>query len=416
VQLASKKQYAGWHYHPNVSFPKSIKLWEQLVRNFIGHLISRYGKESVHSWLFDFWTSPNLRMVNGYWNESMDRFLLFYRITYQAVKNVDPEIRMGTSNFSCPSGFEEYRYFLEYVKAHNMTPDFLSCHLYSCGDGLVDPKPAFIEFSVFDNDYRIPNIKPVRDTLPASLDTLHEIIDSSSFSGLPIVVDDWNVTFFPTDFTRDTSFMGPMVVESYFRCCSKVYGMGFASLSDIHEDFFNTDQIFNGGPGMLTYTGIPKASYYAMGLSYRFSRRILKQGDQYIVGRIDNGYEILIYNMHFYRDDYKGNDPTVISFTNRYNVFSEEADLECHIELPGSAGTWHIFRAEISREHGSSYDAWVRMGSPNDMSPDIAQYLSDVSAPKLQFETIQTAGDIILDDVVEPHGVLYIRVSTAVLP
>ena len=413
-QMASKKQYAGWLYHPNVSFPKSIKLWEQLVRNFISHLISRYGRETIESWLFDFWTSPNLRMANGYWNESMDRFLLFYRITYQTVKSVDPKIRMGSPNYSCPSGFEEYRYFLEYARAHRITPEFISVHLYSCGDGLADPRPSFIEFSVYDSNYRIPNIKPVRETLPASLDILREIIDSSSYAGLPIIIDDWNVTFFPTDFTRDTCFMAPMVVENYFQCCRKVYGMGFASLSDIHEDFFNTDQIFNGGPGMLTYNGIPKASYYAMGFSYRFSRRILKQGDNFIVGRIENGYEILIYNMQFYRDDYIGNDPSVISFTNRYNVFVETPDLDCHIELPGKAGTWHIFRVEISREHGSSYDSWVRMGSPNDIAPELSQYLNQVSAPNVQIETIQTAGDIILDEVIEPHGVLYIRISNVV--
>ena len=412
-QMASKKQYAGWLYHPNVSFPKSIKLWEQLVRDFISHLILRYGKDTVDGWLFDFWTSPNLRMVNGYWNESMDRFLLFYRITYQAMKSTDPDIRLGSPNYSCPSGYEEYRYFLEYARAHRITPDFISVHLYSCGDGLLDPKPAFIEFSVFDNNYKIPNIKPVRETIPESLDILREIIDSSSYATLPIVVDDWNVTFFPTDFTRDTCFMGPMVVENYFRSSSKVYGMGFASLSDIHEDFFNTDQIFNGGPGMLTYNGIPKASYYAMSLCYRFTHRILKQGDCYIVGRIDNGYEILIYNMQFYREDYEGNDPTVISFTNRYNVFGQVPDLHCHIELPGNADTWHIFHVEINREHGSSYDTWVRMGSPGNMSSDLSRYLNQVSAPKVHVETIQTAGDIILDEVVEPHGVIYLRISSS---
>ena len=164
---------------------------------------------------------------------------------------------------------------------------------------------------------------------------------------------------------------------------------------------------------MVTYTGIPKASYYAMSFVYRFTRRILKQGENYIVGKIDNGYEILIYNMQFYREDYKGNDPTVISFTNRYNVFSQVPDLDCHIELPGNGGTWHIFRAEISREHGSSYDTWVQMGSPGDMSPELSRYLSQMSAPRIQFETILMAGDIILDEIVEPHGVLFIRISSA---
>ena len=411
-QMASKKQYAGWQYHPNVSFPKSIKLWEMLVRNFISHLLSRYGKEAVESWLFDFWTSPNLRMSNGYWNESMDRFLLFYRITYQAVKGVDPDICMGSPNYSCPSGFEEYRYFLDYAAAHHLMPDFISVHLYSCGDGLTEPKPSFMEFSVFDNNYRIPNIKPVRETLPRHLDILREIINGSSYAGLPIIIDDWNVTFFPTDFTRDTCFMGPMVVESFFRCCRKIQGMGFASLSDIHEDFFNTDHLFNGGPGLLTYNGIPKSSYFALGIAYCFSRRILKQGDNYVVAKTDSGYDILVYNMQYYRDDYAGNDPSVISFTNRYNVFAAVPDLDCHIELPAPAGSWQIIRCEISREHGSSYDTWVRMGSPADMSPAIVQYLSQVSNPKVQFETIQTAGGIILDETIEPHTVMYIKISS----
>lgn len=40
--LASKKQYANWQYHPNVSQPKSMEKWTNLIRQFLLHYIDRY--------------------------------------------------------------------------------------------------------------------------------------------------------------------------------------------------------------------------------------------------------------------------------------------------------------------------------------------------------------------------------------
>ena len=410
-QLASRKQYAGWQYHPNVSSPKSMKLWEMLVSSFVSHLSARYGKETVEGWLFDFWTSPNLRLEHGYWNESMESFFQFYKSTYQAVRNVNPKIRFGSPNFSFPSGFDNYVDFLSFAQENHLQPDFISTHLYSCGDGQNVSGRKFIEYSVFDNNYDIPNIKPERSAIPQAIETLTGIIDQSHLAGLPIVIDDWNVTFFPTDFTRDTSFMGPFVVENYFNAGNRVYGMGFAALSDIHEDFFNTDQLFNGGPGLLTYSGIPKSSYYAMSMAYRFTRHILVKGENYVIGRTDSGYEVLVYHMDFYNEDYVGNDPSVISFTKRYNVFEEISDLDCHIELPTEKGAYSIVRSLIGRSCGSSYDAWVKMGSPSDITPEISRYLTGISTPRMTFETVNCGDILILDEVLEPHSVLHIQIS-----
>ena len=410
-QMASRKQYAGWQYHPNVSAPKSANLWGLLIRNFLTHLISRYGKETIESWLFDFWTSPNLHLEHGYWNESMESFFQFYRITYYAVKGVDPAIRMGSPNFSYPTGLDHYSAFLVYAETNRLKPDFIAIHLYSCGDGESHPAVSFMEYSVFDNNYHIPNIKPERGHIPQAIDELRSLIDQTSFAGLPVVIDDWNVTFFPTDFTRDTCFMGPYILENYFHSCDKIYGMGFASLSDIHEDFFNTDQLFNGGPGLLTYSGIPKSSYYAMCMAYRFSRNILQKSENYVIGKTDTGYEILIYNINFYNDDYVGNDPSVISFTNRYNVFPPGHDLNCHIEIPVAKADYSILYSVIGKDWGSSYDAWVKMGSPSDITPEIARYLKRIATPQVSCKTLVNTDRIQLDEIVEPHSVLYMKIS-----
>ena len=410
-QMASRKQYAGWQYHPNVSSPKSMKLWELLVSSFLNHLIMRYGKETVEEWLFDFLTSPNLRLEHGYWNESMENFFRFYQCTYQIFRSIDPRIQFGSPNFSYPAGLGDYEDFFIFAKKHHLKPDFISTHLYSCGDGQETMRQRFIEYSIFDNNYSIPNIKPERYALSRAVRQLCDVVDRYCSPDLPVIIDDWNVTFFPTDFTRDTSFMGPFVVESFFNVSDRVYGMGFAALSDIHEDFFNTDQLFNGGPGLLTYTGIPKSSYYALSMAYRFTRHLLLKGENYVVGKTDSGYEILIYHMDFYNDDYVGNDPSVISFTNRYNVFEVIPDLDCHIQLPAEKGTYSVVRSLISRRCGSSYDAWVKMGSPSDITPEITRYLMNISTPEMSFETVNSSGAIILDDVLEPHSVLHIQIS-----
>ena len=410
-QMASRKQYAGWHYHPNVSAPKSIKLWENLVANFISHLLSRYGRETVESWLFDFWTSPNLHIRQGYWNESIEEFFHFYLVTYNAIRKADPCLKFGSPNFTFPSGMSYYEMFFSFMQQNNIKPDFISIHLYSCGDGEEINTQDFMEYSVFDNNYDIPNIKPYRFYIPEAVEELHRIMNTKGISDLPVIIDDWNVTFFPTDFTRDTCFMGPYVTENYFNLCSEVYGMGFASLSDIHEDFFNTDQMFNGGPGLLTYSGIPKSSYYALSMASHFSRHILQKGSSHILGKTENGYELIIYNLNFYNKEYVGNDPSVISFTSRYNVFEDIPDLECHVEIPAESGIYNIVRTMIGKDCGSSYDTWVKMGSPSDITPDIAEYLKNSSAPAMSCMTVQCAGTILLNETVEPHSVVHFLIT-----
>ena len=146
-------------------------------------------------------------------------------------------------------------------------------------------------------------------------------------------------------------------------------------------------------------------------MAYHFSRRILKQGDNYIVGKTDSGYEILIYNIDFYNKDYVGNDPSVISFTRRYNVFEDVPDLDFHIELPIEKGTYSIVRSLLGRNCGSSYDAWVKMGSPTDITPEISKYLDQVSTPEMSYESRSCSESLLLDESLEPHSVLHILIS-----
>ena len=50
-------------YKPNVSPPKNMDRWDDLMRHFAEHLVERYGIEEVASWYFEVWNEPNI----GFW-------------------------------------------------------------------------------------------------------------------------------------------------------------------------------------------------------------------------------------------------------------------------------------------------------------------------------------------------------------
>src|ERR1700691_3476008 len=47
-------------YKPNVSPPKNMDRWDDLMRHFAQHLIDRYGIDEVSKWYFEVWNEPNI--------------------------------------------------------------------------------------------------------------------------------------------------------------------------------------------------------------------------------------------------------------------------------------------------------------------------------------------------------------------
>ena len=255
-QLAKKRQHAGWQYHPNVSAPKSMSAWQELIRNFLRHYIDRYGLEEVRTWKFDFWTSPDLNIRFAYWNESQEDFFDFYKATYDAFMDVDKELSLGTPNFSTLSGYPWYESFFRYCYVNKIYPSYVSVHIYGCelrsgADYESDNAFNDVDASMFS----ISN----QNFVAQQLTLLHQIMNRNGFRTLDVIVSDWNLSFMPKDLIRDTCYMGPYIAHTIFNTHSQVKGLAFWSMSDIHEDFYAENTLFRGGPGLLDFHGLKKA-------------------------------------------------------------------------------------------------------------------------------------------------------------
>ena len=405
-KLATKKQYSGWQYKANVSMPRSMAAWKALIKHFLQHYIDKYGIEELNTWYFDFWTSPDLKIKNAYWNDGMENFFEFYKTTYEAFRETAPSLKLGSPNFSVMSGFPWYESFFQYCYANQIYPAYVSIHVYGCElTGEAIPYESFNE--VNSESYSISD----QNFISENLQQLHQIMNRSGFRSLDVIVSDWNLTFLPKDLIRDTCYLGPYICHTIASSLPYAKHLCYWTLSDIHEDAFPESSLFHGGPGMLDYHGLKKASYNTMALIGRLGYEILQVGDNYIFARSGSKYQLLIYNLAQFDAMYSSIEKSAVGDTHRYNIYSNAGVLALSIMLEVPGGTYYIKKFEVNRNYGSAYDMWGQMGFPEVLYKDMEKYIQEFSVPHVTFAVQNADSVLMLDEKIPPHGVMLLEIQ-----
>src|SRR6266567_2973874 len=80
-------------YKQNVSPPKSMERWDDLIRHFGQHLVDRYGIDEVAQWYFEVWNEPNIDFWGGIPRQRS--YFDLYAHTARDLKSVSPQLRVG---------------------------------------------------------------------------------------------------------------------------------------------------------------------------------------------------------------------------------------------------------------------------------------------------------------------------------
>ncbi|MEM7626974.1 MAG: hypothetical protein AAF333_15370 [Planctomycetota bacterium] len=77
--------------------PEQLAAWRRLVRDLARHLIDRYGREEVRSWVFEVWNEPDVHpWFNHPWAEDDPVGLIrYYDATSAGLMDADPALRFG---------------------------------------------------------------------------------------------------------------------------------------------------------------------------------------------------------------------------------------------------------------------------------------------------------------------------------
>ena len=233
----------GFFYRPNIVPPADDGAWRDYIQAFLRFLIRRYGTQEIRGWYFEVWNEPDLPYA--FWNGTRDEYFHFYRVTAEAIKAVDPEIRVGGP---ATSGSRWIESFLRYCRENGVPVDFISTHQYA-GDplgGVEDqgeaeaPKSGdswqermqkaaeglkSVEEKTFLNGFRVltPDKSETTD-IPNDLFRKNAAKVRVQAGGLPVYYTEWNENAIFSAYTNDTRKVAAYDVKAALEVADSVDG------------------------------------------------------------------------------------------------------------------------------------------------------------------------------------------------
>jgi xylan 1,4-beta-xylosidase len=357
-------------YKQNVSPPKSMELWDDLMKHFAQHLVGRYGIDEVSQWYFEVWNEPNIDFWNGI---PRDRsYFDLYAHTARALKAVSPKLRVGGPATAAAAWVSD---FLKFTSENHVPVDFVSTHGYA-DDTTLD---------LFGKELDIP----MDERVCRAVEKVHNEIKHSGMPDLSLFWTEWNVQGMKQ--SRDTTFVGPGLANTIRQCDGLVNMMSWWTFSDVFEEGGPISRPFIGMFGLRAKGGINKASYYAYGLLHQLGdQRIANDSKDVIATKTaGGGLAIAIWNL-VDPDAQGGTRSTDLTFA--------------HI-----APNARVSIERVDQEHGDVLSRYAAMGSPEDPTPAQVDQLNRESALPPPQQTVLHDGKLSL--TLTPNALALIKVQ-----
>ena len=357
-------------YKQNVSPPKSMERWDDLIQHFAQHLVDRYGIDEVSSWYFEVWNEPNIDFWNGIPRQRS--YFDLYAHTARALKGVNPRLRVGGPATAAAAWVSD---FLKFTADNHVPVDFVSTHGYA--DDTVE--------DLFGTNENIA----MDDRVCRAVAKVHDEIKGSSAPNLPLIWSEWNVQGMMQ--SRDTTFVGPALANTIRACDGLVDMLSFWTFSDVFEEGGPIAEPFEGQFGLRAKGGINKPSYYAYGLLHELGNQRIATASRDVIATKEGDGTLAIAAWNLVDPDQHGSTQTV-----SVEFLHVSSDAIVRIQ-------------RVDDEHGNVLKKYAAMGKPVDPTPVQVEQLNRETALGAAEETRLSNGKLKLD--LTPNALVLITVQ-----
>ena len=334
-------------YKQNVSPPKSMERWDDLIRHLAQHLVDRYGIDEVSQWYFEVWNEPNIDFWNGI--PRKQSYFELYAHTARDLKSVSPRLRVGGPATAAAAWIPD---FLKYTAENHVPVDFVSTHGYA--DDTVE--------NLFGTHENIP----MDDRVCRAVAKVKGEIKASAMPGLPLLWTEWNV---PGEMeARDTIYVGPALANTIRECAGEgVEALSFWTFSDVFEEGGPIPAPFTGQFGLRAQGGINKPSFYAFALLHQLGNQLLQNAskDVIVTKTPDGDLAIAAWNLV---------DPGEHGATKQITLVFQGLRADAPVSIN-----------RVDENHGNVLKAYAAMGRPVYPTPEQVEQLNretDLGVPE----------------------------------
>ncbi|MCD8189264.1 MAG: hypothetical protein LUD78_03430, partial [Clostridiales bacterium] len=399
----------------------NLDKWEFLVQTLVDHCLERYGSEELRTWRF----MPPPAVFLHYGVFSVEDYLEYYRRTCRSIRKILPEAQIHgfclDTGFIALDGPAVFRQMLDYCQRNDCLPDAFSFQCFSCDYSRMTRTETEKRIS-FKADKGLGEPAQVSQNPHVLRDEIRycrEILEDCGLGHLPIYLDSWNSTIWQNDLSSDTCYKSAFLVKNLLENCGDLAGIAYSHLTDNSERMITNSSLFHGGYGLFTHNGIPKAGYFAFHFLTMLEKRaqvIVAQGEGYLVTRSANRKQIQVLLYHYCHYDRQNHISHILSreeqcSVDRYYCFEQKGVQGFHLYLQDvPQGFYEKYSYSITRDQGSSYDYWMRIGAPDLKGRRQIEHLDARSGYGVHYEMLHVtdAGQLTLSTTLDEHEVCLI--------
>jgi xylan 1,4-beta-xylosidase len=385
---SNPKSTMSFWYRPNRAPPRSYAEWDDLVRQFVAHLVKRYGIEEVSKWYFEVWNEPNIDFWDG--KPKQRTYFELYVHTARDIKSVGRELRVGGPATAQAAWVGDFIRFTQRARA---PVDFISSHVYG-------------------ND-TAKNVLGTRELVPRdrmvcrAAQKVHDEISRSAQPQLPFILSEFNASYANEPDVTDSIYMGPWLASTIRQCAGIVDLMSYWTFSDVFEEQGVVKSPFYGGYGLLAEHGIAKPAFNAFALLHKLGeQRISVNCDSALVTKRADG--TLVMALWNYAEPETGARTPPAQSASLTAVQPDLKQFTLRIDGIAADAAFTAWRLDI--DHGNVIKTFDDMGRP-------------AFPTRQQIETLRAAAELpapesgalkagVLEVAVPPHGLVVIEVTS----
>ncbi|MDT6981443.1 GH39 family glycosyl hydrolase [Levilactobacillus zymae] len=369
-QLASGDQ-TTFYWQANVTPPKDPQRWVALVQATLRHLLDRYGQQ-VLSWPIEVWNEPNL---TNFWQDTdMAKYFELFKLTIQAIKQIDPRFRVGGPAICGVDDERWLREFVTFCEREALPVDFFTRHFYT-----VNPVPV-------EGHYRYPSLRQLDESFH-ELEVSRRIIDQSSrYHGLPMYISEFSSSYSPDAPLHDTVKNAAYVAALLARLGATSQLYSYWTFGDVFEEKGIPFQEFHGGFGLVAFHNIPKPTFW----TFKFFKQLV--GD------------CLVNTDHcVITQDARG---TLHGVAFNYG----DTDRAMTLQLPETlTGQCYLLQQRLDDDHANPLKTWHVLGEPQSLDERQIELLRDAAVPETVTTTLSDQRTVELH--VAPNAVTYFEIG-----
>jgi len=362
--------------------PKDYKMWGELVRHYVAHLVDRYGRRQVSTWYFEVWNEPDI----VYWHGTPQEYFKLYDYAVAGVRTALPNAKVGGPASTGPAGPKSTAFlqsFLEHCAHGKSTAngkpiplDFISFHpkgntimanghvQMGISGELEAAQNGFRLVAAFPRYRRLPIILSEADPEGCAACSVKDN-PAKAYRNGPLYAS-YTATAIKALFElQDEAKVNLIAMLSWsFEFENKNYFEGFRTLATngIDKPILNLFRM----AGLMSGERVATASTDEVSLADLVKTGVHQAPDvDAFATRADHEAAVMLWNYH---DD---------------DLPAPSADVQITVSgIPAGVNKVLFEHYRIDDTHSNAYTAWKNMGSPQSPTPE--QYAELKAAGQLQ--------------------------------